>query len=71
MNLFKQLNSALEFTELKLSNSKNFRLTACLPTLIDLPPKLLGILPPFLPRAKFISVCTNLSCDCVIISRLW
>ena len=55
MNLFKQLISALEFIELKLSNCKNFcltcslthsftqSLTACLPTLIDLPPKLLGI----------------------------
>ena len=35
MNLFTQLNQALEFTELKLSNRKNFYLTHCLPILID------------------------------------
>ena len=41
-------SNSFEFTELKLSNCKNFCLTACLPpTLIDLSPKLLGMQPPF------------------------
>ena len=70
MNLFKQLNQTLEFTELKLSNCKKFHLIACLPTLINLPPKRLGIQPPFVPPAEFISVHMNLSCYRIIISRL-
>ena len=43
MNLFKQLNYALEFAEMKLSNRKIVCLIACLPTLIDLLPKLIVI----------------------------
>ena len=45
---------------LNWSNHTNFCLTACLPaslpTLIDLPPKLLGMQPPFFLRAKYISI---------------
>ena len=49
MNLFKQLNEALEFAEFvksqkfKAQNFSSHCLPACLYTLIDLPPKLLGI----------------------------
>ena len=45
----------------KLENFSSHLLTHCLSTLIDLPPKLLGVQPSFFPRAKFISVHTNLS----------
>ena len=58
-----QLNQALEFTELKLPNCESFRVTACLPTLNNLPPKLLGIQPPFFPRTTIVSICMNLSND--------
>ena len=47
MNIFKQLNQALEFAEFvksqKFKSQKIVSLPACLYTLIDLPPKLLGI----------------------------
>ena len=66
INPSKQLKRALES---KLSNFKIFENYSyysisseshSLTTTIDLPPKLLGLWPPFFPSTKFISVRTNL-----------
>ena len=77
INPSKQPKHALELKlpNLKDVNCKNFiclsaYLPACLPayqsacltTTVDLPPKLLGVWPPFFPSTKFITICTNLSC---------
>ena len=64
INPIKKLKRALES---KLSNFKKFSRTArisshSLITTINLPPKLLGLWPPFFPSTKFIFVRTNLSC---------